>query len=421
MVESGPVLVGVTYITVLSALSLVVIRPRVGGRRLSAAVGAALGVVALGALGIVGPTEAVDAVTDLWRPLLTIGAIMVMTEAAQRVGLVDHLAGSIEHFTKTTVGLFTATFCVSALTATLLNNDAAILLLTPLVVVLVRRRYSARPELIAPFAFAVFGAAGVAPFPTANPMNLVVADFAQIGFNTYARIMVPITVAVWVVSYGVLRMAFRQALAQPLVTEARPRQPTTRFQVTIMLTLVVVLVMYAISSGLRGPLWAVACGGAVVCAGIAWSAGHSPHQTVLQGVSWDTLGFLTGVLVLALGLRNVGLVDHLVGLYVDASSARVGVVSAVGSAVLNNHPMAYLNMLALNDAGLGTEGYLAALVGGDLGPRLLPIGSLAGLLWLECLRRYQVHVGLKTFVGIGVAMTVPSLGVALLILKGLTG
>ena len=60
---------------------------------------------------------------------------------------------------------------------------------------------------------------------------------------------------------------------------------------------------------------------------------------------------------------------------------------------------------------------LAALVGGDLGPRLLPIGSLAGLLWLDLLRRGGVRIGLRRFVTVGLLVTAPTLAVALAILS----
>jgi arsenical pump membrane protein len=97
-----------------------------------------------------------------------------------------------------------------------------------------------------------------------------------------------------------------------------------------------------------------------------------------------------------------------------ARIALIGVVSAMGSAVLNNHPMAILNALAIQGTGAWThQQVLAALIGGDLGPRLLPMGSLAGLLWFDSLRRLDVHPGLVRFVRIGVAVTVPALAVSL--------
>lgn len=59
---------------------------------------------------------------------------------------------------------------------------------------------------------------------------------------------------------------------------------------------------------------------------------------------------------------------------------------------------------------------LAALVGGDLGPRLLPMGSLAGLLWLEQARRHQVEIGVGRFFRVGLVSAVPALLLSLAIL-----
>ena len=59
------------------------------------------------------------------------------------------------------------------------------------------------------------------------------------------------------------------------------------------------------------------------------------------------------------------------------------------------------------------DAVLAALIGGDLGPRLLPMGSLAGLLWLESLRRQRVDLPLGRFVLVGAAVTAPVLALSL--------
>ena len=56
---------------------------------------------------------------------------------------------------------------------------------------------------------------------------------------------------------------------------------------------------------------------------------------------------------------------------------------------------------------------LQKLVGGGPGPRLLPMGSLAGLLWLEMLRRAGVEVSVRRFVVVGALATIPTLGVCL--------
>jgi arsenical pump membrane protein len=86
--------------------------------------------------------------------------------------------------------------------------------------------------------------------------------------------------------------------------------------------------------------------------------------------------------------------------------------SAVGSALVDNHPMSILNMLALE----GKRPLLAALIGGDIGPRLLPIGSLAGLLWMDLLRRSGVELRVRTFVRVGTLILLPTLALSLAML-----
>src|SRR5262245_60139370 len=153
----------------------------------------------------------------------------------------------------------------------------------------------------------------------------------------------------------------------------------------------------------------------LVCVATAVQAGVG-LRPVARNVSWELLPFVFGVLILATALARAGATAQLAELYAStpAPLATIGTIAAVGSAAINNHPMALLHAHTLE--GAPTSHVLAALVGGDLGPRLLPIGSLAGLLWMHALRRQGVHVPLRQFIKIGAAVTIPSLVVSLLVL-----
>lgn len=408
----------VAYSTVAVTLGLVVARPRLGESfRVRPYHAAGVGVVALLLGGIVRPADIAGAAAALWQPFAAIASIMIMTEVAQRVGLLDAWAAHVERRARTTGQLFTLVFGLGVVTATALNNDAAILLLTPLVVKLVRRRLPERPELCVPFAFAVFLAAGVAPMPVSNPMNMVVAQFTGVGFNEYVARMLPIAAVSWCLAYAIFRLLVGRHLWGELPEAPQP-PPMTGAQRAMMAILVAVLPCYSIAGYVGQPVWMVAAGGAAAALLLcARSGAGRPAEVACGGVSWSTLAFLLAVLILSLGLRNVGLVEHLAALYGGANTAVVGTTSALGSALLNNHPMSHLNMLALEQTpGAGVDHVLAALVGGDLGPRLLPMGSLAGLLWLEMLRRQGVQVRLGQFIAIGALVTVPTLAASLLLL-----
>lgn len=405
-----------TYSTVAVTMGLVVARPRLSARfRISPSMAALAGVVVLALVGSVRFADVAWAAATMWRPLLGIVSIMLMTGVARRLGVLDRVAEIVfERAGRSPQALFASVFAFGAITASILNNDSAILLVTPLVVAAAKKRNA---KLVEPLAFVVFLSAGIAPLVVSNPMNMVVASYAHIGFNEYAvRMVVPAAAGAFV-TFLVARILFRKVLAEAELTV--PPVESKKLggaQWAALGLLGAVVGSYPVVSYFGGPVWIVACVGAVVLMGLAWVTKAKPISIVREEIHLDTLVFLLAAFILSIGLRHVGVVDRLAHLYDGASTTKIGVLSALGSAVLNNHPMSHLNMFALGDASADHSRVLAALIGGDVGPRLFPMGSLAGLLWMEMLRREGVTVSVPRFVAVGAAATLPALGVALALL-----
>ena len=399
------------YSILAITVTLAVSRPRVGLRELRFTPGTAalFGVTVLLMAGLLGFDDMVTSARIQWRPLLSLTCIMLMTGVVQEVGAFDRLARWVEARARSTSAkkAFALVFLLSVVTPSLLNNDAAILLLTPLVVALTRRLYPGRPGVTEAFAFAVFLAPGVAPLIISNPMNMIVAEFAGVTFNAYARIMVPISVVGALVTYVVLRVHYGPLLETTVAArtevEMPPRHRAERPAVALLLA---VFLAYPVFAALGGQIWMVAVAGAIGALGLAWGYRVAPPRKVFAHASPDILVFLWGVFLVVVALRHVGVVDRLSAFYqaAPAGSARelgtIGAVAALGSALVDNHPMSILNMMALGAHG-GSRPLLAALVGGDIGPRLLPIGSLAGLLWMDLLRRSGVEISIGKFVRLG--------------------
>lgn len=414
---------GTTFLTLTAGLA----QPRiVGAFRLGPTGASVLGVLVLLLTGVVSPRDVADGFQALWRPFVTIVSIVLTTSVAQRLGILTHFVRLLDLSSGgRVVPLFRAVFVLSAVVSAILNNDAAVLVLTPLIVGLVRQRYPDRPDLIVPFAFAAFSAAGVAPLVISNPINLVVAEYAGIGFNEYALRMIPIAVAGWVAAYAILRVVFRGSLELPSVADPTGLRTPTRLSgpaKQFALVMLVVLGSYPVLSYAGWPVWIVALAGAALGWLLVRRHGIASSAMLAASLPWGTLVFLLCAFVIVTGLRNVGLIEAIAGLYALApgSAAQIvtiGTASAIGSALLNNHPMAILNALTLADLpGATKQHVLAALIGGDLGPRLLPTGSLAGLLWLQTLARDGVQIGLSRFVSVGAAVAVPTLALSLFIL-----
>ncbi len=413
------------YSTLAMTVALAVSRPRLWRSRLRVTPGiaAVLGVLALLLTQLLRFEDLVTSARIQWRPLLALTSIMVMTGVVKEVGTFERLALRLEAHARNTSArrAFDVIFLASVITPSLLNNDAAILLLTPVVIVLARRLYPGHPKVLEALVFAVFLAPGVAPFVISNPMNMIVAEFAGVGFNAYAATMLPISMVGALLTYVVLRLHYREVLTVIAAPAAATEIPAPhRAERPALLLMLGVFCSYPLMAALGGPIWSIAVLGALGCLVLARRYRVASARQLAGHVSIDILAFLWGVFLVVSALRNVGLVDRLAGLYEAQRGggpqlATVGVVSALGSAIVDNHPMSILNMMALGTQG-GSRPLLAALIGGDIGPRLLPIGSLAGLLWMDLLRRRGIEIGIGKFVKLGTLVLLPTLTVSLLLL-----
>ena len=397
-------------------------RPRVKGwGRLGPAHAAVVAVLAVLLTGSATPWELAWAYQNLIRPFAAIAGIMVMTACVQRSGLLEAFAGRfLNRAGLRAAGVFTLSFSFAAVLSSVLNNDAMILLLTPLVLAMAQEGWPGQPKIHRIHAYAVFAAIGVAPVVIANPINLLVADQAGIGFNRYWLHMAPAAVLCWAVTWAILAALFRRELqtvrngngpaasAGGRPTDKPDRLTTQQRQAALVLGGIVVA--YPIVSVFHE--WAVAAV-SVVGALILLRVVRAPTRTLLvEEVEWGILLFMLGAFAIGLGLQNAGVVDWLAGVYRDGGLPALAAISATGSAALNNHPMTILNLLTLQSNSTPDLHYLVVLAGGDLGPRLLPSGSLAGLLWLAACRRRGVRIPLKWFVITGAITLIPALLVA---------
>jgi arsenical pump membrane protein len=410
------------YSTLAVTVGLALARPVLAVTRRGAQVRLGPGLAGLIGLFLVIATRLVDrndltaTAATLWRPLVTIASIMILAACAREAGLIDRAVELLARGNTSVGALHLRVFVVTTLATVLLNNDAAVLVFTPLVVTLVRKRYPGREDLVAPFAWSVFLAAGVAPLLVSNPMNMIVAStatYAGITFNGYAKLMIPIWLAGAPITYVLLRRAVPINEPEPyLNVNVTLGMNLNRRGLAIGVLLLAVLAAYPITTLLGGPLWPVAAAGAL----IALTLTKRPAQVVVNGVSWPILFFLYSVFAIAIALGKVGVIDLLSRHYAAASPSMVGMTSAFGSALVGNHPVAILNVLSLGKIGAPSADLYAAMIGGDLGPRLLPIGSLAGLIWLESLRAQKAHIPLGRFVRVGATVTLPVLLLSLALL-----
>lgn len=415
-------------------------RPSVGRFRVRPAQAAVLGAALMLGLGLLSPAGAFGALDVLALPLLTIASLMVITLVAEEAGLFRRAARWVAAVSRGDGRLlFRNLFLAGTATGAVFTNDAAVLIYTPLVVGLVEEMAddSWGPGSRLPFYFAVLYVANlVGPLVISNPINIIVADWFGIGFLEYALWMVLPALASIVVTYAGLRIFFRRSIPRRYRIPETATGPggedgaaDTGFLRLTAAVMGLTLVGFFTEALTGLPTAAVALIGAAVLLVVHKRVGGGSARKILGGVGWDVLIFVTGIFLVAMGLREAGLTDALGALIVRAaeSGSDVGVMvtgflAGISSAVMNNHPVAQLMALTIGDLEQlpgATRRILAyaALIGGDLGPKMLPIGSLAALMWFRMLRDRGVKVSYWTYVAIGVPVSLAAILAALLVLN----
>ncbi|HEY5649723.1 MAG TPA: ArsB/NhaD family transporter [Nitrospiria bacterium] len=418
--------VPIFLITVYLALT----QPRIGRLRIDHAKAAVMGAI-LALLLIPGSSREVlsSSLEILVRPLITISSLMIITLIAEQAGLFDRLLRSIMSYSRGSGNrLFGLLFLTGVLAGAVFTNDAAVLILTPLVCLMSRNWVGLQPL---PYLFAVLNVANlVGAFVISNPINIIVAEFFGVGFLNYVKWMILPALTAALTTFFILKAIFRREITDSRFTlknNPAADEPASSFLKICTGVLALTLIALFLGAFYGIPVWAVTAVGALTLMVLARAKGGIQPATVLRGVGWDVLIFMVGFFIIINTLSQTGLPAIIAGAIQAIAGDQpgpliltTGFISAFCSALMNNHPTAYIMALSINEIAT-TPAFkellvFAMLIGGDLGPKMLPIGSLAALLWFRILRNHGTYVPYTLYIKIGIPVTLSALLLSLLVL-----
>ncbi len=345
-------------------------------------------------LGLLTPSDAVDVLARVGPVLVFLVAVTVLAELAEAAQVFEVAAVRAARVARgRTPVLFALVVLLATATTVTLSLDTTAVLLTPVVLALAAR-LGLRPL---PFALAAVWLANTASLalPVSNLTNLLAVRSLGLSTVDYARTMALPALAAVCVTVAVLvtwqRSALRGRYEVPPVL-----RPHDRWLFWTAATACVALAPMLLAG--VAVQWA-ACAAAAPVVLVA-----AVRRLTLLRVSllpWRLVVLVSG-LFLVVEAAGPLVLDHWLGAAVAGRSPLVVAAVAAGSAnVVNNLP-AYL---ALERAVPGAD-LLAVLLGVNLGPLVLPWGSLATLLWAERCRAAGVRVPWPVFAVSGLVLVV---------------
>ncbi len=416
----------VTIVSFLLTMFFIFWRPKGLNEAIPSTVGAAIILI----FGNITMANLLDISSKVSGAAVTIVSTLVMALVLESFGFYQWTTAVLAKYAKGSgIRLFWLINLVSFLMTLFFNNDGSILITTPLFA-LVLKKYQLKPHQKIPYLIsgALIATASSAPIGVSNIVNLIALKIIHMDlYMQTAMLFVPAILGLLFLA-GLLFLLYKKDLPKklpPLIISfghsERPYHPLQdpslpadnkkqlKMMKWILLFVFLTRISLFIASYFGIPMEYVAVLGSFILLIWRWYYLKMSPADMITKTPWHIFVFAFTMYIIIYGLNNIGLSELLVknlqfivsdNLF-NASLIMGGVLTLLSN-LFNNHPALMIGTIALTQMGLDPitvkTVYLANIVGSDIGSLLLPIGTLATLIWMHILKTEKISIRWSTYI-----------------------
>ncbi|WP_251669453.1 arsenic transporter [Paenibacillus camelliae] len=435
MVESLLLTAGSIFII---TVALLILRPY----RMNEAIPVTIGAIAIYIFGIVSFQDVISIIGIVNGAAITILSTIVMSIVLESIGFFRWAAFNLAIRSQGSGrALFWYINVICFLMTMFFNNDGSILITTPIIIqtlnVLNLKTRQKIPYLL---SGALIATGASAPIGVSNLANLISLKIVGLDLNAYATMMlIPSMIGLLSISF-LLFFHFRKEIPvhipvihrdtaewfqqstnrssnmrriHPLMPTTAANPPSSSIDWRMFVICIIIVILTRISFFVLQPLgisteWP-AIVGALLLIAVRWLRKGIAPTDIASKTPWHILLFALGMYVIVYGLYNAGLIEIIIsqlGEYVADNRFNaifiIGLLLSFMSNLFNNLPSVMIGTLSLTEMHLEPSilhaGYFASIIGADIGALILPMGTLASLLWMHILREHNIHFTWRKYI-----------------------
>lgn len=314
------------------------------------------------------------------------------------------------------IKLFVFFYAIISLLTIFTSNDIIILTFTPFIC------YFSKNAKInpLPYLFMEFIAANTwsLMFIIGNPTNIYLGTLFNITFFEYFKVLVLPTIASGIVSFILLYLLFHKSLKTPIEKVCETTKVKSPFlYITGIIHIVICILLLALSNLIQFDMWIISISFTISLSIITliYDLIHRELNlyNVLKRLPFALIPFLLSLFILIESLDTSGIINNLLLLIKSTNPLFYTFVSAFLTPFLNNIPMTiFMGKLLSKVQSINLLPIYGTIIGSNFGAFIAPTSSLAGIMWMNQLKKYSIKVSFMKFILIGLMVAIPTLFIA---------